>query len=36
MKFIPFVLAVIIGKIINYVPLIFLGKWLFQLLHIVK
>jgi membrane protein YqaA with SNARE-associated domain len=26
MKFIPFVLAVIIGKIINYVPLIFLGK----------
>lgn len=35
-KFPYFVIAVIIGKTISYVPIIFLGKWLFQLLHLVK
>lgn len=35
-KFPYFVLAVIIGKSITHVPFIFVGKWILQLLHIVK
>lgn len=35
-KFIPFVIAVIIGKTISHGVFIFVGKSIFQLLHLVK
>lgn len=35
-KFVPFVIAVIIGKTISHGVFIFIGKNIFQLLHLVK
>ncbi|MCX6822844.1 MAG: hypothetical protein NTX91_02500 [candidate division SR1 bacterium] len=35
-KFVPFVIAVIIGKVISHGTFIFVGKTLFQLLHLAK
>jgi hypothetical protein len=32
-KFIPFIIAVIIGKSVTHIPFIFLGKWLIEILQ---